>query len=258
MNNKRNIFCILFLFITLTVFSQVGVRNTPAGKKEITGKLMIVPFEPKLYMSEFDQKFNEQTKWTFNQIREYFRHQLDSQLKLKFQSILSPVVSFYNDSIKTAQDLDYIYKSTTISFDLVDKPTAPTVENKKQSGIKNGQIVVEISTDKKFTNIKTSNSELIPYLNKKYKAEYFVFINELDINSVPESYDMATDTYQREVVVHYTIIDKDSKLIMAGAATARFTSKENNPKKIAALVFPSIATFIATKFNSIINPVKPK
>ncbi len=258
MKNKKVVFFFLSFLITLVSAAQEGVKNSAAAKKEITGKIMIVPFEPKMYMSEFDQKFNEPTKWNFNQIREYFRHQLDSQLKLKFQSIASPVVSFYIDSAKTAKDLDYIYKSTAISFDLIDKPTAPTVENKKESGIKNGQITVEVSADKKFTNIKTTNNELIPYLNKKYKSEYFVFINELDIQSVPESYDMATNTYQREVTVHYTIIDKDSKLILAGAASAKFTSQENNPKKVVALVFPSIANFIATKFNAVINPPQKK
>lgn len=254
----KQLLVIISVFLSVISFSQEGVKNPTPAKKEITGKIMIVPFEPKLYMSEFDQKFNTQTQWNFNQIREFFRHQLDNQLKLKFQSIASPVVTFYADSVKTAKDLDYIYKSTTISFDLIDKPTAPTTENKKESGIKNGQIVVEVSTDKKFTNIKTQNNELIPYLNKKYKSEYFVFINELDFKSMPESYDPATDTYQREVVVHYTILDKDSKLIMAGAATSKFTSKENNPKKVAALVFPPIAAFIAAKFNEIINPAPKK
>jgi hypothetical protein len=247
---------IVFFLIAFSGIAQEGVKTPVANKKEITGKFMIVPFEPKMYMSEFDQKFNEQTKWNFNQIREYFRHQLDNQLKLKFQSIQSPVVSFYNDSIKTTKDLDYIYKSTTISFDLLDKPTAPTEENKKQTGIKNGQIVVEVSNDKKFTNVKTSNNELIPYLNKKYKSEYFIFINELDFKSLPDSYNAANDTYQREVVVHYTIIDKNSKLITAGAATAKFTSKDNHPKKIAALVFPAIASYIATKFTEAVGPTK--
>lgn len=259
MRNKHLfILSLLIIILQNNVFSQEGTRTTTSDKKEISGKIMIIPFDPMMYMSEIDQKINQQTKWEFREIREYFRHQMENQLKLKLQSISAPVVSFYTDSAKTAKDLAYIYQSTAISFDLIDKPTAPTAASKKESGIKNGQLVVEISDDKKFTNIKTKNSEVIPYLNKKYKSEYFVFINELDIKAVPESYDLATDSYQREVTVHYTIIDKDSKLITAGAATSRFSSKENNPKKIVALTFTPIAGYIATKFNSIINPVKPK
>ena len=249
----KHIFVLVAVFITLCADAQEGVRNTGA-KKPLTGKIMLVPFEPKLYMSEIDQKINQQTKWNFEQMREYFRRQLDNQIKLKLQSIESPVVTFYTDSAKTSKDLEYIYKSTTLSFDLIDKPTAPTVENKTKTGVKNGQLAVEISTDRKFTNTKLTNNELVPFLNKKYQSQYFVFINELDIRTVMESYDLATDTYQREVTVHYTIIDNNSKLIAAGAATSRFSSKINDPKKIVSLTFSPIASFIAGKLSAVAKP----
>jgi hypothetical protein len=247
---------ILFLMLLLPILAkaQEGTRNAGKAKKELSGSVMVVPFEPKLYMSEIDQKINQQTKWTFDQMREFFRHQLDNQLKLKLQSVESPVLTFYTDSAKTSKDLGYIYKSTTISFDVVDHPTAPTVENKKQTGIKNGQLAVEQSSDKKFTNVKLNNKELIPFLSKKYKTHYFVFVNELDIKTVEGSYDLSSDSYQREVTVHYTIIDENSKLISAGAATATFNSKINDPKKIVSLTFAPIATYIAGKLDLAVHP----
>ncbi|MCW3083162.1 MAG: peptidoglycan-binding protein [Bacteroidetes bacterium] len=242
----------LILLFPLLTNAQEGTRN--AGKKELSGNVMVVPFEPKLYMSEIDQKINQQTKWSFDQMREFFRHQLDSQLKLKLQGVDSPVLTFYTDSVKTSKDLEFVYKSTTVSFDMVDRPTAPTVENKKQSGIKNGQIAVEQSSDKKFTNVKLNNKELIPFLNKKYNTHYFVFVNELDIKTVEGSYDLSSDSFQREVTVHYTIIDENSKLISAGAATARFSSKINDPKKIVSLTFSPIAAYIAAKLDAVVHP----
>lgn len=220
---------------------------------------MIVPFEPKLYMSEIDQKINQQTNWNFEQIRENFRHQLDTQLKIKLGK-LAPVISFYSDSAKMSRDLAFIYRSSTLSYDLIDNTSVSTTPAKKQKGIKNGQLVVEMNNDKKFMNKKLNDAELITYLNKKYKADYFLFINELDIKTDVNSYDIATDSYQREVIVHYSIIDKFSKTIMAGIATSTFTSKENNPKKIIALSFSPIATFIAGKFSVILlpKPIKNK
>lgn len=243
-------------FLSLNAFSQEGVRNT--AKKEITGKIMVVPFEPKMYMGDIGEKIYLESKMSFKQLTEYFRHQLDYQMKLKLQSIESPVVSFYIDSAKTSKDLEYIYKSTTISFDVVDKPSAPTLENKKQTGIKNGQLAVEASSDKKFTTTKFSTKELIPYLAGKYKSKYFVFINELDIKTVTESYDMAIDTYQREVTVHYTIVDDGSKLIAAGATSVNFSSKINDPKRIANQTFSPIASFIAAKLEAVIKPKEPR
>ena len=248
----RYIKLIFFLLLPLISFAQEGVRTTV--KKEISGKIMIVPFEPQMYMGDIGEKIYIESKWNFKQLSEYFRHQLDNQLKLKLQSIEAPVVSFYIDSAKTSKDLGYIYKSTSIGFDVIDKPSAPSTENKKQQGIKNGQLTVEASSDAKFTTTKISNNEVIPFLSKKYKSEYFVFVNELDIRNVPDSYDIASDTYQREVTVHYTIVNDMSKLITAGAAKYRFSSKLNDPKKIANQTFSPIAAYIAAKLEAVIKP----
>ena len=246
-----------FFLLPFLVEAQEGTRtNTTAGSTQ-TGKIMIVPFEPKLYMSEIDQKVNQQTKWNFNQIRENFRHQLDTQLKLKLQSI-APVVSFYSDSSKMTKDLEYTYLSSNLSYDPVNEPSTATAPTKKQDGIKNGQVAVEINTDKKFMNTKLSSVEVLNYLNKKYKVEYFVFVNELDITTLMDSYNIASDTYQRQVAVHYSILDKTGKTISAGLATSTFSSKENNPKKIVSSNFTPIAAFIASKLNAIINPPKEK
>jgi hypothetical protein len=114
------------IFSCALLVAQENTRTTDTRSDRLTGKILLVPYESKMYMSEIDAKVNQQTKWQFNQINEFFRHQLDSQLKLKLQSVASPVVTFYVDSVKTSKDLDYIYKSTAISFDKPDKITAPT------------------------------------------------------------------------------------------------------------------------------------
>ena len=250
---KKYFFFFIFLSFSAILFAQEGTRNNETAGKTVSGKICLVPFEPKLYMSEIDQKINQQTKWNWETIRENFRHELDAQLKLKLQSTYS-VLSFYTDSTKTAKDLDYTYNSTGLSYDLVVKPTDARTPGTSKSGISNGQIVVEQNSDKKFMNTKLSNAEVLTYLNKKYASEYFVFINQLDIKNDMKSYDISTDTYQREITVHYSILDLTGKTINAGIATSRFSSKENNPKKIVSLCFSPIATYIAAKFTAIVNP----
>jgi hypothetical protein len=253
---KHILFLLVVLIIPVCLQAQEGVRNPV--KKDISGKIMVVPFEPQMYMGDIGEKIYIESKWNFRQLSEYFRHQLDNQLKLKLQNIASPVVTFYIDSAKTANDLEYIYKSTSLSFEPIDKPITAKTENKKQNGVKNGQLAVEISSDKKFTNTRLSTTDLIPFLNKKYKSQYFVFINELDMKTVMDSYDLATDSYQREVTVHYTIVNDMSKLITADAASYRFSSKVNDPKKIVNQTFSPIAAYITAKFDAVINPKEVK
>jgi hypothetical protein len=239
------------------LYAQEGVRKG-AEAKGPSGKIMVVPFEPKMYRSDIDMKIHQETKWNSSQINEYFRKQLDKQVAAKLRDQGS-VITFYDDSTKTAKDLSHIYKTSGISFDKVSNPGNPLASApKKESAIKNGQLEVEVNSDVKFSNIRFDDGTLLPYLTGKYSSEYFVFINELDILTLPESYDLATDTYQREVTVHYTILDKNSKLLAAGLATSKFSSKENNPKKIVSTCFPSIATFIATRLKLATTPAKAK
>lgn len=234
-------------------FAQEGTRNTETPGKGVTGKICVVPFEPKIYMSEIDQKINQVTKWNWETIRENFRRQLNDQLKAKLQGTYT-VLSFYADSAKMAKDLDYTYNSTSLSYDPVSKPTDARTPTVKKTGISNGQIAVESSSEKKFMNTKLTNTEVLAYMNKKYLSEYFVFINQLDIKNDMNSYDVATDTYQREVAVHYSILDLTGKTIAAGISSSRFSSKENNPKKIVSQCFTPIASEIATKFWAVVKP----
>ncbi len=249
----KNILSFFLSFLALYSLAQEGTRTAKNNPADTVRKIMLIPFEPKLYMSDIDMKINKQTKWNFEQIRENFRKQLNAQLKLKLQSI-APVISFYSDSAKRANDLLYIYKSTNLSYDLIANPNEAKVPATQQKGIKNGQIEVEVNTDKKFMNIKISEPKLLDYLNTKYKTDYFVFINQLDIKNDLESYDIATDIYQREITVHYSILEKTGKNISAGIATSHFSSKENEPKKIVSDNFSPIATYIAEKLRTSIKP----
>lgn len=249
---KKNSAFILFYFIAHFSFAQESTRTTQTNSSAAIGKIMIIPFESRLYMSDIDMKINQQTKWKFEKIRENFRQQLNSQLKLKLQSV-APIVSFYSDSAKMAKDLAYIYRSINLSYDLVSNPNSKTPPV-KQNGIKNGQIVVEANTDKKFMNTTINDPKLLDYLSQKYKSNYFIFINQLDITNNAESYSLTTDTYMRDVTVHYTILDKTGKNISSGIATSQFSSKENEPKKIVSLSFSPIAAYITGELVSATKP----
>ena len=252
MNSKNKIFLIFFLLGLYPALAQEGTRLTKDNSRAPVGRIMIIPFEPKLYMSEIDRKINEKTKWNFEQIRENFRHQLENQLKLKLKPI-GKVVSFYTDSAKMSKDLLTIYKSTALSYELIETPKVPAATT-EEGGITKGQLTVEVNTDKKFMNLKINDSNLLTSLHKKYKTEYFVFINQLDIKNDMDSYDIATDTYQREITVHYSTFNKEGKNILAGIATTRFSSKESEPKKIVSLQFSIIASKITARFVAAVTP----
>ena len=242
-----------FILFSFYANAQDGTRSTTSKSTVPEGEIMLIPFEPKMYMSEIDKKVNEQTKWPFEKIRENFRHQLDIQLKSKFQGT-GTVVSFYSDSAKMWKDLEYIYKSTSVTYVPLSNPTS----TQKKSGIKNGQVEVDVNEEKKFMNTKVNNNELLSYLNQKYKTRYFVFVNELDIKNDINSYDGASDSFQREIAVHYTILDNTGKLISAGISSAHISSGMTEPKKIVSLCFSNLTKELYTKFTEVVKPTSPK
>jgi hypothetical protein len=244
---------LVLLFAIIAIKSNAQDNTRTATQLDSTGKVLIIPFEPIMYWSEMDKKINEQTKWKFEQIREFFRKQLDLQFQSKFKTNYK-VISFYNDSVKMCKDLDYIYKSTNLTYDPIDKPSSPLQANVAKKQIKEGQIKTESSGANQFMNIKINDTEMLSYLHKKYGANYILFVNQLDIKSLSETYSLETDSYQREVTLHYSLIDYQGKIMVAGIATARFSSKENNPKKIVQQCFGNIASSIKTAFYTKLNP----
>jgi hypothetical protein len=243
-----SILCLLASAIATDASAQETTREQGGGStsktvKEENYRVLLIPFKPTMYMSEVDKKIGTQQKMTFDQVRDAFRWGLDSKLLSQMRAANS-TYSLLSDSAKNRKDLEMIYKAISYSYDKVtpDGSIAKTSPPAKdQPRIKDGHLVVEMSDEAKFMNTKIDNPKLLPYLHEKYKTDYFVFINELDIRNNMDSYDIATDTYQRVVTVHYTIFDKTGKKLNAGIATSAFSSNVNDTKTIINTAFASIA-----------------
>ena len=272
----------VLLFLLPLFFISAYAQNTTIGNKKNDQlvnnllrteayKILLIPFDPKLYMSEIDKNIAKESNMNFDQIRNNFRFALDENIFIEFKQRYS-IFSLLSDTNKTSLDLNYIYQSIGYKYDVVPKEN-PSNENnmKKMIGkvtnplkekeedkpkIQNGQLAVEMNSDKRFMNTVISDPNLLTFLNKKYLSDIFIFINELDIkNDLSSSFDINANTYQREVTVHYSIFNKEGKNIHSGVAVTHFSSDLNNPKKIAASCFASVAQTIFSGFSSLVSNV---
>lgn len=247
----------LFLLLLVMAGGNLLAQNTTIdgeGKKEEkqlgqskgnSTQVLIIPFDPKLYMSEIDKKIGTENRMTFDQIRSTFRSGLDNKLLAQIKTSNS-AYSLLADSVKNKKDLEMIYKSINYTYDKVtpDGSVPNSPGEKEKPRIVNGQLQVEMDNEYRFMNTNISNPRLLTFLATKYKSEYFVFINELDIKNKLETYDPITDTYKREVAVHYTVFDKNGKKLNAGIATTEFSSTVNDTKTIINTCFPVVAKTI--------------
>ncbi len=196
---------------------------------------MVIPFEPKLYMSQIDHKINAETKLNQREIKEAFRRginaELAKELKKKYE-----VLDLLKDTVKNKKDVFNIYKNITFSYEKVPDQMnykAPVEEkSKKGTTIQNGQISVESSTDAHFMNVRVTSPGLIPELYAKYKTDLFLFINQLDVFSNQIAAGDIGAVSERTITLHYTVFTIDAKEINSGTCSMKFPQSANTPNKI--------------------------
>lgn len=255
------IYCyfVMFLFITKIVVSQeMPTTRKSTADKELgsNNKVLIIPFENKMYMSEIDYYINRETKLNTKQIRYEFRDGLNEQLYYAFKKRKFNPIDLMSDTVKYNKDLKFIYGNITYDYVKIPDPNnyKPPVKEKKEKGIQQGQIVAETETENKFMNTRVLSPSLIPYLYQKYKAQYYVFINELDLKaSAVNPTDYIPETAKRKVIVHYTVYSVDAKEVHSGIVEKEFEKTLNTPKAIIKNNFSFIAETIAERVVNQVN-----
>jgi hypothetical protein len=221
---------------------------------------MIIPFEPKLYMSEIDQAINRETKLSAKEIKFKFRNGLNEEIYKAFKTSKYNVLDLMEDTAKYRKDIENIYQYLSYDYQKVpnqENYKAPEKE-KTEKKINKGQLVVETNSDARFMNAKITNAKLVPTLYNNYKTDLFVFINELELKAAGSgNYDAySVENAKRQIIVHYTIFTYDGKEINSGIASEEFDSELNNPKKIIEKHFAAIAATIVARLDKQLLPKK--
>lgn len=260
--NYRFTASVIFLFVyffTLaqhTTISKKGEEKAPPPGKH---KIMIIPFEPRMYMSEVDFAINAETKMTGKQIKNAFRDGMNEQLYKAFKP-QHMVVDLMDDTLKTKKDLENIYQYLHYRYAKVPDQNnyIPPKKEKEEKHIEKGQIVTETDNEKRFMNAQLSNATLVPYLYGKYKSDVFVFVNQLDIKASNSGgpADLPSQNGFRKIVLHYTVYTYDAKEINSGIAEVDFPATINNPSKINSVYLSKIAQTVAQRVNLALVPKK--
>lgn len=255
--SMHKITAILYLisfFFCLNIKAQdktINSGNKP-NSKEANSKhrIMVIPFENRMYLSEIDFMINKESKLSAKQIKATMRDGLNEQFYKKLKSKM-PVVDLLEDTIKTKKDLENIYQY--LSYQYLKVPNqenykAP-VKEKEEKAINHGQLAVESNSDVRFMNAKLKNATLVPYLSAKYKTDLFLFINELDIKSLNGIPGDISATPTRKIILHYTVYTVDAKEINSGIAEVTMPSTINNPAKIINTYFAHLADIVASRID---------
>ncbi|MCD6018058.1 MAG: hypothetical protein K0S53_1179 [Bacteroidetes bacterium] len=244
------VLCLLFSVFQLKGQDKtISSGNKPVSKEALSKhKIMLIPFENRMYLSEIDFMINKESKLNAKQIKAVMRDGLNEQFYKKLKSKM-PVVDLLEDTVKTGKDLENIYRY--LSYQYVKVPDQgnykPPVKDKEEKTIANGQLTVESNSDARFMNAKLMNATLVPYLGGKYKTDLFLFINELDIKSLNGMPGDLNSSSSRKIVLHYTIYTLDAREINSGTAEVSLPNNINAPPKIINSYFSQLADIVASR-----------
>lgn len=250
----------IFPMMLLAQNTTISRKSNEDRELSAAHKAMIIPFEPKLYMSEIDQAINRETKLSAKEIKFKFRNGLNEEIYKAFKTSKYNVLDLMEDTAKYRKEIENIYQYLSYDYQKVpnqENYKAPEKE-KTEKKINKGQLVVETNSDARFMNAKITNAKLVPTLYNNYKTDLFVFINELELKAAGSgNYDAySVENAKRQIIVHYTIFTYDGKEINSGIASEEFDSELNNPKKIIEKHFAAIAATIVARLDKQLLPKK--
>jgi hypothetical protein len=210
-----------------------------------------VPFAPKMLMLEIGKEVNAKTHLSYSAMTEEFRKELDLAMygELRRSCV---TISLLDGRQRSDSTLGYIYASTTYSYDVVPGTTPDAgSQDKNNTGryINKGQLEVPVDYSQRFMNVSIINHKLLSDLSSRYNTDTYVFINELEINNVSNnSTNLSDETYRRQVIVHYSILDNTGHYINKGLVTTYFPYGEDDPKEIGEKYFTFVARLILNDY----------
>jgi hypothetical protein len=244
---------ILTVFIFNTPFAQNKTIAEKPVEREVASKhkVMIVPFEPRLYMSEVDHHFNTETKLSFKQIRERFRDGLNEQFYRSFKNAQYNVVDLLDDTVKYKKDLESIYQHIAYAYMKVpdQENYKPPVKEKEEKKVNKGQLTVETDGEQRFMNARIRDTDLLPKLHIKYKTDVFIILNQIDIKSMNQQDILIPGSAKRRITVHYTVLTYTGKEINSGIAEEEFNADVNQPAKVLSKYISRIANAVVKRVN---------
>jgi hypothetical protein len=266
----------LSLFLSVAIYgllahSQSGTMQYSGGKSSDKAAVLIVPFEPFMYISEIDRQVGLENNLDGKEVKEAFAKALDLYFYQQFNEQYQ-VLSFYFMEDDVEQDLTYIYTSRKLKYEAVPEEEASKGEEKLKSfqsklskpfkkeedeSAYGGQIVTKREVENKFMNANISDKKVLDSLNRRYNASLYLLINQLEFRNLYGDFtDMEGNTYERIAKVHYTLYSKRGTVISKGMATTPFPAADNNIASITSTYFPILAEQIFKAVNMDIASTK--
>ncbi|MEZ4720686.1 MAG: hypothetical protein R2813_02285 [Flavobacteriales bacterium] len=221
--------------------------------------VLIAPFHPSRYLSEFDHDIAKGTNYTYQHTRGFFRKGLDNSILIAAKEF-NNYVNLHADDPALNHDLDFVYKVVAPQVVPYEPPVIKedqkfkarlanyweklqtNVEQAPDPGtrIEQGQIVSVADHRELITKANIFNPIIFDSLVPKHDVDYFLFINEMNmLNAAGNQQAYESDNYQRVIKVHYSVFDAQGNELFSLVKKRYFSSYQNDlPSIIKEEILP--------------------
>ena len=263
---KNIFFSLLFLFKLFNYFSQSipEYDQFEVYKQDKNNKILIIPFENKMYSSAIDNEIAEYNRLNYSSIKEEMKKGVSEQILLSISN-KTPAISLEHHKDSNSQILNYIYNSIGLKYEKVKSKDTIEVATKKTDLIKerlnkfvhhtnqlhekakynrgnleNGEIHTFNYNEERFMNVIIQNPNLLEELNNKYRTNYYIFINEFHIG---RAFAKPGNIYlkERQISTHYTVFNQRGREVDAGVIRVQMPEDIYSIRKIERNYISSIA-----------------
>ena len=231
---------LLILLVLVSVFSN--------GQDSASTKILLLPFNPDMYLSDIEQDIIQNTRMNPDEYRAYFRRALDSKIQGELKSY-RPTVSLMGDQEgDDKKELREFYAQAGYSYlEPLGKGVGKVSEKKKslfdkKSAEEKAPLYITTRGDDKFLNAAVTNNEFFNGLLSSNGCNYVVSINQFEIKTnYSACIDLSRKLYRRELIIHYSIWNANAKLISGNFLVVYFPSDVNKPQELVEKTYKSIA-----------------
>lgn len=263
----KNLFFSIFFFFSL--LNSYGQSISEYDQFEVytqdkDNKILIIPFENKMYASAIDNELAEYNRLNYSAIKEEMKKGISEQILLSISN-KTPAISLEHHKDSNSQILNYIYNSIGLKYEKVKYKDTVELASKKTDLIKerlnkfvhqtnqhhekakynrgnlsNGEIHTSNYTEERFMNVIIQNPNLLDELKSKYRTNYYIFINEFHVGRALAS---PGNIYlkERQISTHYTVFNQRGREVDAGVIRVKMPEDVYSIQKIKREYLSSIA-----------------
>ncbi len=250
-----------------------GERGEEKGKevRPFGRGILLLPYEPRLYLSDVDKRIMEATGLSQQQIKKRVRFGLLNELHRAFIDHGRVINVLLTDTPNVQEDMQMTYRSVGYEYEPVPEGERgppkevgesenffdrlfgghdkKTQKGNSEEGMKNGQIVSDFEDQPRYMRTKILEKGLIEHLTKKYSVDRVLFINQLNIQQGggSKSQGFKGQKGDRWIKVHYTLFGPEGEALYGSAATHSMPLDVNDLNTIVKEHFRAVGERIADR-----------